>query len=107
MVLWSGVGILRESTHILLDGLPRSIALEEVARALLKIEGVHEVHDIHIWTLGTDLNALSCHICIPDMHMEESEKILKSIRERLDADYHISHTTVQFERAGLPRDAGY
>jgi cobalt-zinc-cadmium efflux system protein len=106
MVLWSGVGILRESTHILLEGLPRSIALEEVARALLKIEGVQEVHDIHIWTLGTDLNALSCHICIPDMHMEESEKVLAKIHEVLDHDFRITHTTIQFERAGLPADAG-
>lgn len=106
MVLWSGIGILRESTHILLEGLPRSIALEEVARAMLKIEGVQEVHDIHIWTLGTDLNALSCHICIPDMHMEESEKVLAKIHEVLDHDFQITHTTIQFERAGLPADAG-
>ena len=106
MVLWSGIGILRESTHILLEGLPRSIALEEVARALLSIEGVQEVHDIHIWTLGTDLNALSCHICIPDMHMEESEKVLAKIHEVLDHDFRITHTTIQFERAGLPADAG-
>jgi cobalt-zinc-cadmium efflux system protein len=106
MVLWSGVGILRESTHILLEGLPRTIALEEVARALLKIDGVQEVHDIHIWTLGTDLNALSCHICIPDMHMEESEKVLAKIHEVLDQQFKITHTTIQFERAGLPADAG-
>jgi cobalt-zinc-cadmium efflux system protein len=106
MVLWSGIGILRESTHILLEGLPRSIALEEVARAMLRIEGVQEVHDIHIWTLGTDLNALSCHICIPDMHMEESEKVLAKIHEVLDRDFQITHSTIQFERAGLPADAG-
>ena len=41
------------------------------------------------------------------MHMDESEKILKIIRERLDSDFHITHTTVQFERAGLPHDSGY
>jgi hypothetical protein len=39
--------------------------------------------------------------------MEESERILKTIREQLAADFHITHTTVQFERAGLPQDAGY
>jgi cobalt-zinc-cadmium efflux system protein len=65
------------------------------------------VHDIHIWTIGTGLQALSCHVRIPDMHMDESEKILKSILERLDADFHITHTTIQFERAGLPQHAGY
>jgi cobalt-zinc-cadmium efflux system protein len=91
----------------LLEGLPKGIHLESVARSILSTQGVQEVHDIHIWTIGTDLLALSCHVCIPDMHMEESEKILKSIRKRLDADFHITHTTIQFERAGLPQNAGY
>jgi cobalt-zinc-cadmium efflux system protein len=106
MVLWSGAGILRESSHILLEGLPRSMRLEEVAGAVLRVEGVQEVHDIHIWTLGTDLNAISCHVRIPDMHMEDSEKILDQIREILARDFHITHTTIQFERAGLPAQAG-
>jgi cobalt-zinc-cadmium efflux system protein len=104
MVLWSGKGILSESGHILLEGLPREIRLEDVADAVLGIEGVQEIHDIHIWTLGTDLLALSCHIRIPDMHMEGSERILGKIRELLERDFHITHTTIQFERAGLPAD---
>ena len=106
MVLWSGMGILNESGHILLEGLPRSIRLENVAAAILQVRGVQEVHDIHIWTLGTDLHALSCHVRIPDMHMEGCEKILESIKEVLAHDFHITHTTVQFERAGLPAEAG-
>jgi cobalt-zinc-cadmium efflux system protein len=106
MVLWSGAGILRESTHILLEGLPRSIRLEKVAASILRVEGVQEIHDMHIWTLGTDLLALSCHACIPDMHMEKSEKILERIREVLAHEFHITHTTVQFERAGPPSEAG-
>ncbi|HUC42252.1 MAG TPA: cation diffusion facilitator family transporter [Candidatus Micrarchaeaceae archaeon] len=106
MVFWSGVGILRESSHILLEGLPRSLDLQEVARALLFIEGVQEVHDVHIWTLGTDMVALSCHVRIPDMHMEESEKILEKICRLLSQKYQITHSTVQFERAGLPAVAG-
>jgi cobalt-zinc-cadmium efflux system protein len=107
LVLWSAIGILRESSHILLEGLPRHIRLEDVAQAILKIEGVQEVHDIHIWTLGTDLQALSCHIRIPDMHMEESEKILARVQEGLAHDFHITHVTVQFERAGLPESGLY
>ena len=106
MVLWTGTGILRESMHILLEGLPRSIHLKDVAAAILKVEGVQEVHDIHIWTLGTDLHALSCHARIPDMHMEDCEKILSLIHKVLARDFQISHTTVQLERAGLPAEAG-
>ena len=104
MVLWSGAGILRQSAHILLEGLPRDIVLEQVVRALLCIEGIQEVHDVHIWTIGDDLHALSCHARIPDMHLEDSDKILAKIAEMLARDFHITHTTVQFERA-MPADA--
>jgi cobalt-zinc-cadmium efflux system protein len=107
LVLWSTNGLLRETGNILLEGSPKGIRLESVARSILTIKGVQEVHDIHIWTIGTDLLALSCHVRIPDMHMDESEKILKSILERLIADFRITHTTIQFERAGLPHDGGY
>ncbi len=107
MVLWSGTGILGESGHILLEGLPRNIRLEDVAAAVLRVEGVQEVHDVHIWTLGTDLQALSCHVRIPDMHMEESERVLANIRQVLAQDFQITHTTIQFERAGLPAEAGF
>ena len=107
LVLYSTNGLLREAVNILLEGLPKGIHLEKVARSILCVPGVQEVHDIHIWTIGTNLVALSCHVRIPDMHMDESEKILRTIRERLDADFHITHTTIQFERAGLPQDAVY
>lgn len=107
LVLWSTNGLLREAGNILLEGLPKGIQLESVARSMLSIKGVQEVHDIHIWTIGTNLHALSCHVRIPDMHMDESEKILKCISERLTSDFQITHTTIQFERAGLPHDTGY
>ena len=107
MVFWAATGVLRQSAHILLEGLPRDLILEDVVRALLRIEGVQEVHDIHIWTIGGDLHALSCHVRIPDMHMEESEKILAAITEVLARDFRITHSTVQFERAGLPETGLY
>ena len=107
LVLWSATGIIRESVHILLEGLPRNIRLPDVAQAILKIKGVQEVHDIHIWTLGTDLQALSCHVRVPDMHMEESEKILEEITACLAQEFHIEHTTVQFERAGVISEGLY
>jgi cobalt-zinc-cadmium efflux system protein len=107
LVLWTSYGVLKESSHILLEGLPRGMLLENVAHAILRVEGVQEVHDIHIWTLGTDLHALSCHVRIPDMHMENTQRILNEINEQLSREFHISHTTIQFERAGLPATAVY
>jgi cobalt-zinc-cadmium efflux system protein len=107
MVLWSSIGILREAAHILLEGSPRGLSLDTVAKAILAVPAVQEVHDVHVWTLGTNLHALSCHVRIPDMHMEESERLLMEIRKRLAEELHITHTTIQFERAGLPRNTGF
>ena len=107
LVLWSSVGILRESAHILLEGRPREMAVEEVARAILTVEGVQEVHDVHIWSLGGGHIALSLHARVPDMHMDECEKILSLIQEKARASFGIGHATVQLERAGLPAKSGY
>jgi cobalt-zinc-cadmium efflux system protein len=107
LVLYSSIGILRESTHILLEGRPRETRLEEVARAILSIEHVSEVHDVHIWSLGGSHTALSCHARIPDMHMDECEKILAAIKQQLQSRFAIEHVTVQLERAGLPATSGY
>jgi cobalt-zinc-cadmium efflux system protein len=107
LVLWSSIAILRESAHILLEGRPREMHVEEVARAILTIKGVHEVHDVHIWSLGGGHNALSLHARIPDMHMDECERILILIQEKAAQRFRIDHTTVQLERAGLPATSGY
>lgn len=107
LVLWSSIGILRESAHVLLEGRPKEIQVAEVARAILKVPGVQEVHDVHIWSLGGGHNALSCHARVPDMHMEACERILAAIKDRVLHDFGIGHVTVQLERAGLPADSGY
>src|SRR5229473_5457997 len=80
LVLWSSIGILRESAHILLEGRPPDLRVEDVARAILTIEGVQEVHDVHLWSLGGGHHALSLHARIPDMHLDECERLLASIQ---------------------------
>src|SRR5271155_4701170 len=82
LVLWSSIGILRESAHILLEGRPREMRVEEVARAILTVEGVHEVHDLHIWSLGGGHNALSLHARIPDMHLNKWGRLRRPIKEK-------------------------
>ncbi|HKW65623.1 MAG TPA: cation diffusion facilitator family transporter [Candidatus Acidoferrum sp.] len=107
LVLWSSIGVLRESSHLLLEGRPHDLEVEEVARAILTVEGVEEVHDVHLWSLGGGHNALSLHARIPDMHMDECERLLEAIRQVAAKQFHIEHTTVQLERAGLPAKSGY
>ncbi len=107
LVLWSSIGILRQSAHILLEGRPKGMSVEDVARAILTVSGIQEVHDVHIWSLGESHNALSLHARIPDMHLDECERILSGIQEKVSGDFGIGHVTVQFERAGLPARSGY
>jgi len=107
LVLWSSIGVLRESSHLLLEGRPRDLHVEEVARAILTVEGIQEVHDVHLWSLGGGHNALSLHARIPDRHMDECERLLAAVKELASKQFHIEHTTVQLERAGLPAKSGY
>src|SRR6266568_1010826 len=107
LVLWSSIGILRESSHLLLEGRPHELSVEDVARAILTVEGVQEVHDVHLWSLGGGHNALSLHARIPDMHLDECERLLVAIQQLAAKQFGIGHTTVQLERAGLPAKSGY
>ena len=102
LVLWSAVGIIRDSVEILLESLPKGMTLERVAAAILRINGVVEVHDVHIWSLGSNSHALSCHVHILDMPTSESERIAHQVREVLTHEFDIHHTTIQFEHAHPP-----
>jgi cobalt-zinc-cadmium efflux system protein len=61
-----------------------------------QIDGVVDVHDLHIWSLGSSAHALSCHVLIEDMPPSESNAILQRINDVL-CRYEIRHTTIQFE----------
>jgi cobalt-zinc-cadmium efflux system protein len=97
LVLWSSFGIIRESLNILLEGTPRGISLHKIADAIRVIEGVIDVHDLHVWSIGSETHALSCHIRIADIRASESESILKAVNECLAKNFHVHHTTIQFE----------
>ncbi len=104
MILWSALGIIVDSVNILLESLPKGMTLPGVAGAMLKVPGVREVHDVHIWSLGSDSHALSCHVQILDMPTSESEHIGQRIREVLENEFGITHTTIQFEHTHAPGD---
>ncbi len=99
MILWSSWGIIRETLNILLEGTPRGIELELIAQVLREIEGVNEVHDLHVWSLGSETHALSCHIGIDDIPPSASERILRQVNDCLASRFHIHHSTIQFEHA--------
>ena len=97
LILWSSIGIIRETLNILLEGLPRGITLDAVIAGIRAVPGVEEVHDVHVWSLGSASHAMSCHVTIADIPPSESNEILRRINQVLDERFHISHSTIQFE----------
>src|SRR5262252_7315926 len=97
LILWSSFGIVRETLNILLEGTPRGIKLESVEEAIRRVEGVNDVHDLHVWSIGSESRALSCHIAIADIPPSVSERILRDVKEVLHHDFQVDHTTIQFE----------
>ncbi len=97
LIVWTAWDIIRESLNILLEGLPRGIRLQDVGAAMQAINGVLDVHDLHIWSLGSSTHALSCHVLIEDVPPSASDIILRRLNGMLSDSFHISHTTVQFE----------
>jgi cobalt-zinc-cadmium efflux system protein len=100
LIVWSAWDIVTESLNILLEGLPRGLRLNSVVASMREMEGVLDVHDLHIWSLGSDTHALSCHVLIEDVPPSSSDCILRRINEMLSRRFHINHTTVQFEHVG-------
>jgi len=99
LIVWTAWDIIREALNILLEGLPRGIHLQDVTSAMRAIEGVLDVHDLHIWSLGSSTHALSCHVLIADVPPSASDATLQRLNAMLAERFHISHTTVQFEQA--------
>src|SRR5271167_4753791 len=97
LILWSSIGIVRETLNILLEGTPRGMSLEAVESAMRAIAGISDVHDLHVWSIGSENHALSAHVKIADMATSESDTILREINERLGRGFGIHHTTIQLE----------
>jgi cobalt-zinc-cadmium efflux system protein len=100
LIVWTARDIVRESLNILLEGLPRGIELRDVTASMRTVAGVLDVHDLHIWSLGSSTHALSCHVLIDDVPPSASNAILRSVNGVLAERFHISHTTIQFEHVG-------
>jgi cobalt-zinc-cadmium efflux system protein len=97
LVARSAYLIVRSSTHILLEGAPRELDIAEITVTLKQLEGVVDVHDLHVWTISTGMDALSGHVVVHDQMLSESGKLLSEINKLLAERYNITHTTIQLE----------
>jgi cobalt-zinc-cadmium efflux system protein len=106
MIVWSSLTIVRETLNILLEGTPSAVELGQVRSAISDVPGVLDVHDLHVWSLGSASHALASHVTIPEMPLSECSSILDAINCALRDRFHITHTTIQFEIRGCETTHG-
>jgi cobalt-zinc-cadmium efflux system protein len=97
LILRGAWGIIKHTVHILMEGTPITVNQEEVRETLEQIEGVIEIHDLHIWTITSGLDSLSCHIVMAED--QDSQRILQQAIRLIEERFKINHTTIQVESA--------
>ena len=100
LILWTSLDIVRETLNILLEGTPRGVQLNDIRSGMEAVEGVVNVHDLHVWSLGSHSHALACHVTIADIPPSESACILVKLHHVLREHFRIVHSTIQFEHIG-------
>lgn len=89
--------ILRETTDILLEAVPKGVSMPGLVKDMRSVKGIENVHDLHVWSITNNMYALSCHALIADLPPSDSSVILQSLNRMLSEKYHIGHVTIQFE----------
>lgn len=97
MIAISSFRLLRRSVHILLEGTPDGLSIPEVKSAIGEVNGVDEVHDLHIWNIGSDHASLSAHVTLKPEDCGNQPAILDSIRRMLLDRFSLHHVTIQIE----------
>ena len=103
LILFSGYRIVRDSVHILMEGTPMGISLITVEQTLIAHPQVQKVHDLHVWSITSGLNALSCHAVVDgEMNIHESSLLIANLEQRL-LTLGIHHATIQVESSSHPQ----
>jgi cobalt-zinc-cadmium efflux system protein len=97
LIAWSAWRVVRAGVDILLESTPADLQADTVVTAVKRVPGVRDLHDLHIWTLGTRTRAMSAHLLIDDQRVIQAQDILAEVREVLAHEFEIEHTTIQFE----------
>jgi cobalt-zinc-cadmium efflux system protein len=95
IIIFGAWNLIKDSVNILLEGTPSHINLAAVEDAILETTGVRQIHDLHVWTISSGLEALSAHVCHDKQVVQQD--LLKNLRQRLHDDFGIDHLTIQME----------
>ncbi len=97
IIIYSGWGILKDSFLILMNATPPGINLGEIKTALEAIEGISEIHDLHVWNPSAESIALAAHVTVPDQMLGKVDELAEKARAVLLEKFKIDHPTLQFE----------
>jgi cobalt-zinc-cadmium efflux system protein len=97
IILFGAVNLVRDSVDILMETVAKQIQLDKVTETIKSVNGVVELHDIHIWTITSGIYALSSHILIQDQMLSHTSEIIATINQELAQKYNVTHTTFQLE----------
>lgn len=97
LILRGAVGLVLESSDILLEAVPKHLNLSQISGELKQIRGVRDIHDIHLWTITSGVYALSCHLLIEDQMVSNSAQIVEEVNKTLSRKFGIGHSTLQLE----------
>ena len=107
LILWNAWGILRETVDILLEATPRDVDMSAMIADVMQVKGVLGVHDLHVWSISSNLRTMSAHILIDDISISSGAAIQAAINELVAHRYNITHATLQLECSGCAPDMLY
>jgi cobalt-zinc-cadmium efflux system protein len=104
-ILWTSWSVIRESVDVLLESAPAHLDMKLVEDTVKGVAGVITIHDLHVWTISSNMLACSCHVVVSKHTVEEGQQVIKNIVKELETRFHIGHTTIQIEIEGCdPND---
>jgi cobalt-zinc-cadmium efflux system protein len=105
LILYSGWGILKEALLILMNATPPGIDLEAIQKEVKALEGIDDLHHLHVWNPSPGTIALAAHVIVPDQPLCQVDELAKKVRALLLSKFHIGHPILQFEtKSSVPRD---
>ncbi|MFC4559586.1 cation diffusion facilitator family transporter [Virgibacillus kekensis] len=104
LVMISGWRVTIDAIHVLMEGTPKNVDLDDIVRTMERVDGVQGIHDLHVWSITSGINALSCHAVVDgDLPVNKCQLLLQTIEQKLE-EKGVGHVTIQLETATHPHN---
>jgi len=108
LISWQAVNLLRKTLSVLMESTPKNLDLEELTRSMKNVEGVENVHDLHVWSLSSNINALSAHLILEgEPTLEQAQQVATTVKRSISGPFRIAHATLELECNGCVDDGSW